>query len=110
MNKTQKFNGTVIPMFLPNTMEQPMASKAQTQTMQQRQQAELSVFDVKELYDLAYAYEHTDEGKFKALLSEAVKLDMDYRRQLNAKMSYKDISKEKAFQNACDIQNMARSA
>lgn len=71
-----------------------------TQKTVQRAQAELSVFDVKELYDLAYTYEHTDEGKFKALLNEAVQLDVAYRRQLNAKIEYKDRSKETAFNKA----------
>lgn len=104
MNKTQEFNGRATPVFLPRTMEQPMASNDQTHNVL-KQQADLSVFDVKELYDLAYEYEQSDEGKFKALLSEAVKLDMAYRRQLNAKTQYKDRSKEASFKEACTTDN-----
>lgn len=98
MNNVQKFNGSVTPMFLPHNMEQPMVNK--TQSSMKTQEADLSVFDVKELYDLAYTYEHTDEGKFKALLSEAVKLDVAYRRQLSAGRVYKDTIKEKQFKDA----------
>lgn len=99
----QKFNGSVVPMFLTKDMEQPMALKAQTQENSfQTQQAELSVFDVKELYDLAYTYETKDEGKFKALLSEALQLDVAYRRQLAAKQPYKNVSKETDFSDIAE--------
>lgn len=90
MTQTTKFNGTfngtVIPMFAPNTMEQPMTNKTQNNASQT--QTELSVFDVKELYDLAYSYKANDNAKFKAVLAEAVKLDMAYRRQIEKKMPY----------------------
>lgn len=90
MTQTNKFNGTfngtVIPMFAPNTMEQPMTTKTQNNAPQT--QTELSVFDVKELYDLAYSYKADDNAKFKAVLAEAVKLDMAYRRQIEKKMPY----------------------
>lgn len=83
------FNGTVVPMFAPTQMEQPMANKTQNNAPatenKAAEQAELSVFDVKELYDLAYTYK-TDEAKFKSIMSEAVKMDMQYRRQIAQKM------------------------
>ena len=98
MNNTQNFNGTMTPMFLPTTtMEQPMASSNPTQL---NKQAELSVFDVKEMYDLAYGFEASDAGKFKTLLAEAVKLDMAYRHQLAQKASFKDTAKQKSFNTA----------
>ena len=98
MNNTQNFNGTITPMFLPTTnMEQPMASSNPTQLTQQ---AELSVFDVKEIYDMAYSFENSDDGKFKALLAEAVKLDMAYRHQLAQRSSFKDPAKQKSFNTA----------
>ena len=101
MNNTQNFNGNTVPMFLPTNMEQPMASNDQTQQNKvQEQQAELSVFDVKELYDMAYAHQENDDAKFKALLAEAVKMDMVYRRQLASLSSYQDRSKEIAFNTA----------
>jgi hypothetical protein len=99
MNNTQNFNGTIVPMFLPTSMEQPMASNNPTQLSKQ---AELSVFDVKELYDLAYDFEKSDEGKFKTLLAEAVKLDMAYRRQLQQNSTFKDTAKQKSFNMAGD--------
>jgi len=49
---------------------------------------EISVFDVKELYDLAYS-KPTDSDAFKAIMSEAVKMDMAYRRQLTENKAYK---------------------
>lgn len=97
MNKTQNYNDGIVPMFLPTQMEQPMASNDQTQ---KNRPAELSVFDVKELYDMAYLYETSDIAKFKALLSEAVKLDMQYRRQLSQKSMYKPHTEQKTFNEA----------
>ena len=89
----QQFRGTMVPMFTPSNMEQPMADKAKTQ----QQQAELSLLDVKEMYDLAYAEKDTNEQKFKTILAEAVKLDLAYRRQLANNASYKEPSKMKNF-------------
>ena len=94
MTQTNKFNGTfngtVTPMFAPKTMEQPMSDNKsnKTQNNAPQTQTELSVFDVKELYDLAYSYKADDNAKFKAVLAEAVKLDMAYRRQIEKKMPY----------------------
>jgi len=42
---------------------------------------EICVLDVKELYDAAYDAKG-DDIRFKALMAEAVKLDMAYRKQL----------------------------
>ena len=47
--------------------------------------AEISLFDVKELYDAAYAVKDQPEsglGVFQALLSKAERLDQAYRAQL----------------------------
>jgi len=47
--------------------------------------AEISFFDVKELYEAAYAAKEKTEGDlgmFQALLSEAERLDQAYRAQL----------------------------
>ena len=65
----------------------------------------LSLFDVKELYDQAYAEKAkgtNGEEAFKELLAEAVKMDMAYRRQLAQASSYKDKKKIKMFNAACD--------
>ena len=77
---------------------------------QDKQQAELSVFDVKELYDMAYHFEKSDTRKFKALLAEAVKLDMEYRRQLARQAVFKDTSKQKSFNNAGDTNDTTQVA
>lgn len=87
-----------VPMFMPTKMEQPMANTNKTQS--EPMTAELSVFDVKELYDLAYAEKGTNEAKFKELLAEAVNLDLIYRRQLALKAAYKDKTQLKTFKSA----------
>jgi len=97
MNKTQNYNDSIVPMFLPTQMEQPMATNDQTQ---KNMPAELSVFDVKELYDMAYMHEKNDIAKFKTLLAEAVKLDIQYRRQLTQKAVYKPHTEQKTFNAA----------
>jgi hypothetical protein len=95
----QSFRGAIVPMFAPVYMEQPMAEKATTQP----QQTELSLLDVKELYDRAYeekAKDGENSEKFKKILAEAVKLDLAYRRQLARNASYKEPSKMKSFDKA----------
>lgn len=99
LTQEQNFRGTMTPMFLPANMEQPMANDVTTQ----EQDAPPSLFDVKELYDLAYA--EKDKGtegteNFKKILAEAVKLDMAYRRQLAQTAVYKDRTKLKNFKEA----------
>lgn len=99
----QTHNGMNVPMFMSSKMEQPMANDAQTQNETQKQDAPLSVFDVKELYDLAYAEKAKGlegEDAFKMILAEAVKLDMAYRRQLSKAAVYKDHTKIKNFKDA----------
>ena len=82
-----------------------MASNDPTQRT--KKQPEISVFDVKELYDMAYDFEKSDEGKFKTLLAEAVKLDMVYRRQLAQQAMFKDTTKKKSFNAAGDKTKVA---
>lgn len=87
-----------------------MASDAQTQKKDYSttQEPALSVFDVKELYDLAYAEKAKGaEAGFKTLLAEAVKLDMLYRRQLAKMASYKDLTKIKKFETATKSSRVA---
>ncbi len=73
----------VVPMFLPQ-VEQSMTDEKDIYNDDMRD--DVSLFDVKNLYDIAYAIKDTgDEDsaiQFKEALSAAVKLDMVYRRQL----------------------------
>ena len=101
LTPAQTFRAHIVPMFMPANMEQPMAKKAATQP----QQAELSLLDVKELYDLAYAEKDKGaegEAAFKKILAEAVKLDLAYRRQLTQAATYKEPSKLKNFGTASE--------
>lgn len=107
-NLTHNMNAVVVPMFMSQTMEQPMAKKnAQTQ----EQDTELSLFDVKELYDLAYNEKDkgiNGEARFKKILAEAVKLDLLYRRQLAKKATYKKKpSKIQSFNTANEDSRVA---
>jgi len=81
-----EFRNIAIPMFQPE-MEQSM-----TEGQDNDKQQDISLFDVKELYDRAYALKEcaheTSAHEFKDALSLAVKLDMEYRRQLLAKESF----------------------
>lgn len=99
VTKEQLFRSAMVPMFLLPNMEQPMANDAKTQ----EQNTDISLFDVKELYDLAYAEKakgaEGDES-FKTILAEAVKLDMAYRRQLSKNSVYKDHKELKNFNKA----------
>ena len=104
LSHAQTYRAAVAPMFLPADMEQPMADdNAETQ----EQEIAVSLFDVKELYDLAYA--EKAKGKegadsFNKILAEAVKLDLAYRRQLAKEASYKDKTKLKNFKVATEGQ------
>lgn len=68
-----------------------MAQTAKTpEKNKETQIAELSVFDVKELYDRAYdrkAATSEMDALFKEYLSQAVKMDLAYRRQLSNNMT-----------------------
>lgn len=94
----QTFRGTMVPMFMPSNMEQPMAEQATTQIEDQ----EVSLLDVKELYDLAYEQKGSNEENFKKILAEAVKMDLAYRRQLSKEATYKDPTKKQNFANASE--------
>ena len=97
-NQAQNVSDTIVPMFMPANMEQPVATKAKTPV----NETELSLFDVKELYDRAYAEKNGggDEAAFKKTLAEAVKLDLAYRRQLAKAAPYKDRTKLRNFKTA----------
>lgn len=95
----------IIPMFQPNIKDKQdnvMANKK-----------EISVFDVKELYDAAYEaqeYGAKGEDSFQALIAKAVQMDMEYRQQLAKKTNFRYVSRpsavaEKAFgtENASNI-------
>ncbi len=103
--KVQLLRGITVPMFLPTSVEQPMANDVTTPKENAVQQAAVSLFDVKELYDLAYAEKAKGtEGvnAFKKILAEAVKLDLAYRRQLSKNSAYKDHTELKNFNNATE--------
>lgn len=78
----------VTPMFSPAVKREFMAQQATTQK-------EISVFDVKELYDIAY--DHKANGasaeKFQALMADALQMDMAYRRQLAKNNPYRQIKR-----------------
>ena len=98
----QTFRAAIVPMFMPVNMEQPMAQHDATT---QEQQAQPSLLDVKELYDLAYAEKDkgaAGEEAFKTILAEAVKLDLAYRRQLTKDAMYQEPSKLKTFDDASE--------
>ena len=98
----QDARGPFVPMFVSGNMEQPMADDAKTQ-----KKPDISLFDVKELYDRAYAEESQDQERFKKILAEAVKLDLAYRRQLTKNTIYKDTTKVKNFKTATDGSKVA---
>lgn len=79
----------VTPMFSPAMKREFMAQQTKTQ------QAEISVFDVKELYDLAYDQKANGASaeKFQALMADALQLDMAYRRQLAKNNPYRQIKR-----------------
>jgi len=89
----------IIPMFQPKAIE-----KMTTQT--NTEQKEISVFDVKELYDAAYAakeYNAKNEATFQELMAKAVQMDLEYRRQLSQKSGARHLSQPKQ-DNASDTQ------
>ncbi len=83
LNKN-KFQAVVVPMFL----ETKTGNKMVDETQENQGTQEISLFDVKELYDLAYT-KPSDSEEFKSIMTEAVNLDMAYRRQLQENASYK---------------------
>lgn len=107
----QSFNGVIMPIFKPVHTEKSMAQEAKTQGKTDEKHQKLSVFDVKALYDLAHTQQSggCSDDEFKAILAEAVKLDMEYRRQLLEQATYKDNKQQRAFQKVA-IRNQAVSA
>lgn len=93
------------PMFLPHKMEQIMTAQAKTQAVP----AELSIFDVKELYDLAYDIKAKDgdDARFKQVMAEALQLDMAYRRQLAQKIDYKEQKEIKSIETHSESTQVA---
>ena len=79
-----EFRNVVVPMFQTPT---ETAMTEQNDSTASTNQNEISIFDVKALYDAAY--EIKDKGhensahEFKEALSKAVQMDMEYRRQLS---------------------------
>lgn len=75
-----EFRSVGVSMFQMG-MEQTM-----TDNLSIEKEPEISLFDVKELYDAAYAIKdvaHPNSAhEFKEALAKAVKLDMAYRRQI----------------------------
>jgi hypothetical protein len=64
----------------------------------------LSFFDIKELYDRAYAAvnEGRDDYKAKEMMAEAIKMDMTYRCQLERHSKYNKQSKINDFRVMSD--------
>lgn len=77
------FQPVVVPMFAETQKGNKMVDKPQESKGLQ----EISLFDVKELYDLAYS-KPTDSDEFKSIMADAVKMDMAYRRQLQENSKY----------------------
>lgn len=89
MNTTQADN--IISMFQPTIEEKQEKIMANTK--------EISVFDVKELYDAAYEAQHNDaqnEALFQDLMAKAVQLDMEYRQQLAKKTNFRYVTRPSA--------------
>ncbi len=67
---------TIIPMFASVYKDKKMTTEPLN--------TEISVFDVKALYDLAYT-KQSDSEEFRTIMAQAVKMDMAYRHQLKNK-------------------------
>lgn len=97
MQKVNTTANNLIPMFKPEFEEKQSDIMAN--------EKEISIFDVKELYDAAYEaqeYGAKAEESFQALIAKAVKLDMEYRQQLAKKTNFRYVSRpsqvaDKAF-------------
>ena len=89
--------------ILTEQVDVPIFIVSEDQTSESTQ--EISMFDVKDLYDRAYtAKDESVHGKaiFRELLAQAVKLDLAYRRQLAQGAMFKDRSKQINFNKACE--------
>ncbi len=78
---------------------------AQKDTMEDK----ISFFDVKDLYDRAYAAldSHPEEYKTKEIMAEAIKFDMLYRCQLAQQNNYNPKSKINDFRIIQDARTQA---
>jgi hypothetical protein len=91
MTQADTMASNIIPMFKPDFEEKQddiMANKK-----------EISIFDVKELYDAAYeAQEYGAKGEesFQRLIAKAVQMDMEYRQQLAKKTNFRYVSRPSA--------------
>lgn len=88
MTKEYTTADNIIPMF------QPVFEEKKENIM--ATQKEISVFDVKELYDRAYAaqeYGSNEQDSFQTLIAKAVQLDMAYRQQLAKKTNFRYVSR-----------------
>lgn len=74
-------------------------TEATEQDITAPQTAELSFFDIKEMYDRAYTAIEAgrDDYKAKEIMAEAIKMDMAYRCQLARKSTYKKQSRLNDF-------------
>ena len=81
-------DGTFPPVFAPAPKATPKVD-----------QATLSFFDIKELYDRAYEALNAGRTDYKAkeMMALAIKMDMAYRCQLARKSSYKKCSQLEDF-------------
>jgi len=89
MTQVNSIAANIAPMFQLMMKEEFMAKQITE---------EISVFEVKELYDAAYEQKAQGAGEdvFQKMMAEAVKMDMAYRRQLSQKDSYRYIERQSA--------------
>lgn len=82
-----------VPVFI--IKDNPVESKFEPKAAPE----ELSFFDIKQLYDTAYAALEAgrDDYKAKEIMSHAIKLDMAYRCQLARRNNYKKQSQMNDF-------------
>ncbi len=81
----------ITPMF------KPVFEEKQDNIMANKEN--ISIFDVKELYDAAYeAQEYGAEGEtmFQTLIAKAIKMDMAYRQQLAEDTNFRYVSRPSA--------------
>lgn len=93
---TENMAGNV-PVF--DIVKMSPTSYQATDTEGKAQEDALSFFDVKEIYDRAYAAleDGRDDFKAKEMMAEAIKMDMRYRCQLSRQSRYKKPSQMNDF-------------
>jgi len=94
-----EFRSVGVSMF-QSTMDKKMIDQLSKEAAE-----EISLFDVKELYDAAYELKdkanENSAHQFKEALANAVKLDMAYRRQLAKQVGFNQY-RTKDFSPALD--------